>query len=130
MTASPARDAAPVVVVVVEDEAMIRMMAVDLLTDAGFAVHEARDAEEALAILHAQAAAVNVLFTDINMPGAMDGLALAHHARGAWPWIGLLVASGKALPVAAELPAGSAFMAKPYDARRMVAQVRELAGDG
>ena len=89
--------AAPsVLVLVAEDDTLIRMMAVDALTDAGFAVIEVGHADDALNILSAQSAKVRALFTDIHMPGTMTGLELAHHVRGNWPWIALLVASGKA----------------------------------
>jgi two-component system, response regulator PdtaR len=114
------------IVVVAEDEALIRMMAVDVLTDEGFEVIEARHAEEALTILKSQAADIQLLFTDIHMPGPMDGLELAHHARSHWPWIALLLASGKARPTLAEMPAGSRFLSKPYDADHVVTHVREL----
>ena len=67
-------------VIVVEDDALIRMVAADVLADAGFTVIEAGHAGEALALLEAHASGIHVLFTDIQMPGAMDGLALAHYA--------------------------------------------------
>ena len=114
------------VVVIAEDEPLIRMTAVDELTDAGFVVIEAEHAAEAIAILQIQAAHVDLLFTDIHMPGAMDGLALAHHASANWPWIAVLLASGKASPNAHEMPTGSRFLAKPYDPLHLVAHAKEL----
>ena len=85
-----------------------------------------RHAAEALAILRKQASGVHVLFTDIHMPGLMNGLALAHHAHIHWPWIGLILASGRARPLPADLPVGSRFLAKPYDFHHLVGHVREL----
>ena len=109
---------------------LIRMMAVDALTDAGFAVMEVEHADDALNILTAQAHEVRALFTDINMPGTMDGLELAHHVRGNWPWIALLVASGKAQPAPEAMPPGSRFLPKPYNPDHVVQHVRELVDVG
>ena len=114
-------------VVVVEDEPLIRLLAAETLTEAGFTVLEAGHAAEALTHLEAQAAAISVLFTDIHMPGQMDGLGLAHHALRHWPWIGQLLTSGRANPASGDLPLGSRFMAKPYDLDNAVAHVRALA---
>lgn len=119
-------EAKSLVVVIAEDEPLIRMMAVDVLTDEGFEVIEATHADEALAILEAQAANIHMLFTDVHMPGSIDGLELAHHARTHWPWIALLVASGRAKPQADEMPARSRFLSKPYHPSHVVAHVREL----
>ncbi len=115
-----------IVVLIAEDEPLIRMMAVDALSDAGFTVVEAEHADSALEILQAQADDVHVLFTDVHMPGTMDGLQLAHHAHGHWPWIAVLIASGQARPMAEELPVNSRFLPKPYDHRQMIQQVREM----
>ncbi len=118
---------APIAVVLAEDEPFTRMMAADALRDQGFKVMEAANAEEALDILHAHACDVHVLFTDIHMPGAMDGLALAHHAALNWPWISFLIASGRARPDNAELPARSRFVAKPYRHDHVIGHIREMA---
>lgn len=120
-------DAQKKTVVVAEDEPLILMLAVDLLTEAGFDVIATTQADEALATLNARAAGVDVLFTDIHMPGPMNGLDLAHHVRTHWPWVQMLVVSGKAAPAASEMPEGTLFMRKPYDPARIVAHVRALA---
>jgi CheY-like chemotaxis protein len=111
---------------VVEDEALVRLVAVEMLTDAGFDVVEARHAEAALAILGSQAAEIRLLFTDITMPGEIDGLKLAHHVRGAWPEIALLITSGERRPRLQELPLGSRFLSKPYTFDRVEAEVQAL----
>jgi CheY-like chemotaxis protein len=116
-------------VVVVEDEALLLMDAAEALTEAGFEVLTAANAAEALALLQSQADAVRVLFTDIQMPGSMDGLELAHLARSHWPWIKLLVTSGRWTPEAGELPPGSRFVPKPYSPDRVVAALRELTSE-
>jgi two-component system, response regulator PdtaR len=115
------------VVVVAEDDALVRMLATDVLVQAGFEVIEAENADGALAILQSRGATIDVLFTDVQMPGAMDGLQLAHHVHHRWPAIGVLVASGRATPALAALPPGSRFLAKPYRLGQVVAQVQELA---
>lgn len=115
-------------IVVAEDDLLIRMVAVAALTDAGFVVIETEHADAALLTLTSRAADVHILFTDINMPGSMNGLELAHHVSIHWPWIGVLIASGQAKPTIAQLPLGSRFIPKPYDPSHAVAQITELAG--
>ena len=99
----------------------------DVLTDAGFDVWEAEHADEALAIVKARASDVSLLFTDIHMPGSMDGLALVHHIHQNWPDIRLLIASGKARLDAGDLPPGCHFLPKPYDLASTVDRVRQMA---
>ena len=69
---------------------------------------------------------MHALFTNVQMPGAMDGLALARHVRSRWSWVALLVASAKSRPGAADLPSGSRFLPKPYELRHGVEHVRKL----
>jgi hypothetical protein len=82
-------------VLVAEDEELVRLVIVQALLDEGFEVMEVEHAEAALIVLESHGRRIHVLFTDIQMPGAMDGLALAHHTSKHWPWIGLLVTSGR-----------------------------------
>jgi len=114
----------------VEDELLIRMLAAEALTGAGFSVIEADHADAALAILQARADEIGALFTDVNMPGAMDGLELARHASTRWPWVRLLVASGRLQPAFTALPSGCIFLPKPYDPDCMVSQIRDLTMAG
>jgi two-component system, response regulator PdtaR len=115
-----------IVVIVVEDEIMIRLPVVSALEAADFEVIEARHASEALAILESEAVRVHVVFTDVPMPGPMDGLMLANQVRRHWPSIGLLVASGRGNVDAGALPEGSRFITKPYHLGRVVHHIREL----
>ncbi len=115
------------VVVLVEDEFLVRALMADLLSDAGFDVREAGHADEALAIVEAQHANVRLLFTDIHMPGTMDGLALVHHVHQNWPNIKLLIASGKARIESDDLPPGCHFLPKPYDLQETLDRVRTMA---
>jgi CheY-like chemotaxis protein len=113
-------------VVVAEDEILIRLLAVEILTDAGFEVIEVGNAEEALTTLQSRPWEIHLLFTDIHMPGQMSGLELAHHVRLIWPHVALLIASGQDKPLAAALPVGSAFLAKPYNLDDVVLHAKTL----
>lgn len=102
------------VILVVEDSALIRMSAVALVLFAGSKALEARDAYEAIRILEARAD-IDLVFTDVQMPGTIDGIKLAHYIRDRWPPVKLIVASGNAIIEESNLPAGSRFFAKPYE---------------
>ena len=118
------------VILVVEDEMLTRILAVAAFDDAGFTVMEADNADQADKILQSYADNVQVLFTDVEMPGAMTGARLMLHTRLHWPWIGLVAASGKPKPGGDEMPADTRFFQKPYDIGQIVAHVRELAPVG
>jgi two-component system, response regulator PdtaR len=115
----------PASILIVEDEAFVRLLGAGMLTHAGFRVIEAVDGDEALELLEADVD-VQLLFTDVNLPGTLDGLALARQVHERWPRIGIIVVSGQASPQAHELPAGSRFHRKPYDADAVVRHAREL----
>jgi CheY-like chemotaxis protein len=104
------KDDLPLIVLVAEDETLVRLLASDMLTDADYRVVEAQDGQEALAILGAKNT-VRALLTDVNMPN-LDGLALAKIVRQRWPHIGIVVTSG--MPKPSGLPAGARFISKPY----------------
>ena len=103
----------PATVLVVDDDALTLMTAIMTVEDAGYIVISARDAEGAMRALR-QNAQIAALFTDIHMPGLMDGLALAHATRRIWPAIRILLASGDAHPIAADMPHRGQFLRKPY----------------
>lgn len=109
----------PVTVLVVDDEALIRMYATDVLEDAGFLIVEAENGEEAIAALNHHPE-ISVLFTDINMPGPFDGLELARKIYERRPDVQLIIASGKMRPTKAEIPGSGTFFAKPYDGQAIV----------
>jgi len=112
------------VVLLVEDEALVRMFAADLLREeAGFKVVEAGNADEALTVLEATPD-VEVLVTDVEMPGTLDGFTLARLVNRAWPHIGIVVASGRAAPGDGDLPPGARFIAKPYTPSVLIEAVR------
>jgi two-component system, response regulator PdtaR len=117
----------PHVVLVVEDELLLRMMAVEVVEEAGFVALEARDADEAVALLESRSD-ISLLFTDIDMPGSMDGLKLAHAVRGRWPPIKILLVSGQVRLLPSDLPSSSRFVRKPYRVGAMVEELRSLVG--
>lgn len=117
----------PAVVLIVEDEMMLRMRAVDMVEDAGYTPVEALDADEAIAIMESRSD-IALMCTDIQMPGSMDGLGLARAVHERWPSIKIIVVSGKLNPSSTELPACSKFFGKPLDARQMIAQMQSMIG--
>lgn len=100
-------------VLLVEDEPMIRAIGIDALEEAGFEVIEAQDADEAVRILE-MLGEVHVLFTDIRMPGSMNGLELAKLVHERWPAMKILVTSGDTWPTSTQIPDDGHFLAKPY----------------
>jgi two-component system, response regulator PdtaR len=112
-------------VLIVEDEFLLRADAVEFMETSGFAVYEASNADEAIAILERHAD-IRAVFTDIQMPGSMDGLKLAHYVRGRWPPVKLIITSGRARPPAEDMPAGSGFVGKPYLLEKVVNDLRAM----
>ena len=102
-----------IAVLVVEDDALVRFDLAETLETAGYEIFEAGDATEAIAVLEANAE-IRVVFTDIQMPGSMDGLALARYVRMRWPPTIIVVSSGRCLPAEDEMPNGAFFIEKPY----------------
>jgi CheY-like chemotaxis protein len=102
------------VVLIVEDSPMIRLGAVDLVLSAGYEAIEASDADEAIRILESRDD-IDLVFTDVQMPGTMDGIKLSHYIRDRWPPVKLIVASGETILEESSLPMGSRFFSKPYD---------------
>ena len=105
------------VVLIVEDELLLRMDAIEMIAAAGFEVVEAGDADDAIDILEARRD-ITVVFTDIQMPGSMDGLKLARAVRGRWPPIKIVATSGLVDVGEKDLPEGGRFLRKPYGPER------------
>jgi two-component system, response regulator PdtaR len=112
-------------VLVVEDEFLSRLNAVNLVEDAGYKAVEASNAEEAIAILEARKD-IRVVFTDIDMPGTMDGLKLAHAIRTRWPPIELIVTSGHFHLTGADLPERGRFFSKPYRDQEIISALHHF----
>ncbi len=117
------------VVLVVEDSTIIRMGAVDLVLSAGYEALEARDADEAIGIMESRTD-IDLVFTDVQMPGTMDGIKLSHYIRDRWPPVKLIVASGNAILEESALPMGSRFFPKPYDDHAITDAMARLLASG
>ena len=117
----------PAVVLIVEDDMMLRMRAVDMVEDAGYTPIEASDAAEAVAILESRSD-IALICTDIQMPGSMDGVGLAQAVHVRWPSIKIIVVSGQLKPAGIDLPPCSRFFDKPLEAGQMIAQMRSMIG--
>jgi CheY-like chemotaxis protein len=113
------------VVLLVEDEQLLRMDAVEMISSAGFDVVEAANADDAIEILEVRRDIV-VVFTDIQMPGSMDGLKLARAVRGRWPPIKIVATSGLVDVGEKDLPEGGRFLAKPYSPDELAGVLHDL----
>src|SRR3984957_10933148 len=116
-------------VLVVEDEMLLRMRAVDIVEDAGFTAIEAVNADDALAILESRSD-IELLFTDIQMPGSIDGLKLAYAVHERWPLIKIILVSGQLKLTDNDKPVDSRFFGKPLDVKSMIAEMQDLIGNG
>jgi two-component sensor histidine kinase/CheY-like chemotaxis protein len=116
-------------VLIVEDEMVLRMRAVDIVEDAGFNPIEAVNADDALAILESRSD-IELLFTDIQMPGSMDGLKLAYAVHERWPRIKIILVSGQLTLTDADKPADSRFYGKPLEVKAMIAEMQDMMGKG
>lgn len=116
------------VVLVVEDDALIRMSAVDIVETAGFTAVEAANADAAITILE-QRSDIHLVFTDVDMPGSMDGLKLAHYIRDRWPPVRLIIASGHMIVAEDEMPTGARFFGKPYADHAIARAIQRLMAE-
>ncbi len=115
------------VVLVVEDELFVRLMAVDAIEDAGYIAIEAEDADQALALL-GDRSDIGVLFSDIKMPGTLDGLGLAATVRERWPSIPIILTSGHLYRDDIDMPSSVPFLQKPYRAGALIAELARISG--
>ena len=117
----------PRAILIVEDDQLLKFLTVDIVEGAGFVALEASSADEAVAILESRSDIV-LLLTDINMPGSMDGLKLAHAVRNRWPPIKIIVVSARERLSVEDLPTDSRFFAKPYTSETIISEIRSLIG--
>ena len=125
MTTNPSER--PPKVLIVEDEALLLFAIADDLRDAGFEVLEAANADKAIDLLRADAD-IRILFTDIDMPGSMDGLRLSAVVRDRWPPIRIIITSGKQRPADDLMPKDGMFLAKPYSPVSVVKAMQTMLG--
>lgn len=114
------------VVLVVEDDPLLRMNAVDMIEEAGFRAIEAPDADTAIRLLENRND-IRLIFTDIDMPGSMDGLALAHAVANRWPPVRIVATSGHFRVSETDLPSGGRFIPKPYRQHQLVDMLAGLS---
>ncbi|MES2098004.1 MAG: HWE histidine kinase domain-containing protein [Pseudomonadota bacterium] len=117
------------IVLIVEDEMVLRMRAVDIVEDAGFTPIQAVSADEAMRVLESRDD-ISLLFTDIQMPGSMDGLTLAHAVHARWPHIRIVLVSGQIAVTDADKPIDSRFFPKPLEIHQMVLELQKMIGTG
>jgi len=113
------------VVLVVEDENLIRLSALDMVEDAGFEAIAASNADEAIRILESRND-ICAVFTDVHMPGSMDGIRLARVVRNRWPTVALIVTSGHTTVPETDLPTGGRFLSKPYGPGEVGSALQQL----
>jgi CheY-like chemotaxis protein len=113
-------------VLVVEDEALLLFVIADELRDAGFIVFEASDADQAIRELENHPE-IKLLFTDIDMPGSMDGLRLSAAVRDRWPPVKIVITSGKTTPSKEHMPTDGIFIPKPYTPEMIAATLHDLS---
>jgi two-component system, response regulator PdtaR len=114
------------VVLVVEDEPLVRLLAVDVLEEAGFEVLEAPNADYAVLVLEKRED-IRVLFTDVDMPGRLNGFELARHVQDHHHRVGIIIGSGKCRPGPSDVAPSTIFLQKPYPLETLVREVRRLA---
>ncbi len=109
----------------VEDEALIRLVASDTLADAGYRTIEACSADEAMTLLEAKPSAVSII-TDVRMPGSLDGFGLARLVASRWPEMGIIIVSGHAVPGEGDMPKHALFLRKPYQPSALISALRTV----
>lgn len=114
---------------IVDDNFLIRMEAMEILEQAGFQVFDVEHSDAALELLEARHAEISLLFTDVQMPGKLDGFALARSVAAAWPHISIVVASGHVKPEPGMMPDKARFTGKPFSASMVHAHLQEILPD-
>jgi CheY-like chemotaxis protein len=117
------------VVLLVEDEFLVRQTLVDILREAEFWVVEAQDADEAFELLRSRTD-VAVVVTDVNMPGSMNGFEFARLVRQGWPEVGVLAISGQADPGSNDLASNTTFLRKPFRPAALIKVLQEVIEPG
>ena len=113
-------------VLLVEDEALLRMDAAEFLAEEGFIVIGSGTGEHAASVIGGHPDDMHILFTDVHLPGTLNGVQLAHLARKRWPSIAILIVSGRTQPSQEDMPPGSRFLPKPYAPHIVIRHLRAL----
>ena len=114
----------------VDDDPLILMDARSILEDAGYRCHEADDGDGAIDLLGQKAEQIMLLFSDVEMPGSLDGFELARKVFATWPWIDIVIASGSITPEPGDMPENATFISKPFTARLVHDHLRQTLPDG
>ncbi len=114
-------------VLIIEDEPLLRLHAVSIIEDAGFRTLEAASADEAIVLLEGEPD-IRIVFSDIDLPGGMDGLRLATAIRERWPPVEVILTSGHVKVDPADLPERGHFFSKPYDAGQLIETLNSFGG--
>lgn len=114
----------------VDDDPLILMDARDILEDAGYRCHEADDGDSAIELLSAKAEQIMLLFSDVEMPGSIDGFELAREVSARWPWIDIVIANSNISPEPGDMPEKATFISKPFTARLVHDHLRRTLPDG
>lgn len=121
----PDRSTRPLVLIV-EDEPLLRLFAVDMIEDAGLETVEAANSTKTVVILKSRPD-IRIVFTDVDMPHEIDGIHLAPCIRDRWPPIKIIITSGKPLPQRVNIPAEVVFFAKPFRQDRVIETLHAMA---
>lgn len=115
---------------IVDDEPLILMDLEEILGRAGFRCHAADNGDVALETLAEHEQEITLLFSDVEMPGETNGFALARHVATEYPWIEIVISSGRISPKAGEMPQGATFIGKPFSAQMVIDHLQEILPDG
>ena len=114
---------------VVDDDGLLRMTITEILEEAGFRTMEAEDGDAAILVLEQRHLDINLMFSDVEMPGSRNGFALARETAVKWPSVAIVVASGRLKPADGDLPEGACFLGKPFSAEMVHDHLREILPD-
>lgn len=115
---------------IVDDDPIILMDLAGILSDAGFRCVEADNGDDAKALLPGRAESITLLFSDVEMPGGTNGFALARHVSSTYPWIEIVIASGRIKPEPGDMPDNATFLGKPFSAKMVHDHLRDRLPDG
>lgn len=115
---------------IVDDDPIIALDLDGILTDAGFRCYEAEHGDAAKAMLPEYAENITLMFSDVEMPGGTNGFALARHVAEVYPWIEIVIASGRLTPTGGDMPERATFLGKPFSAQMVHKHLRNTLPDG